>query len=232
MKDYRQVLVRLGLFVTVVLIFGIMYAAEPRFFSTAWIFITQRDLGGLADYIHSFGHLAVVFSFLLTVLFNAIGFPPAMIFSASCTLIFGIVPGILLAWVAETVGAGISFLFFRTFLRDTAEGLIQKNKTLRDMDKKSETDGFKVMLVARLIPYFPAAALNAFGALSKMSFKDYMISSFLGKFPATAIEALVGHDAVLPSPLGHWRLAIVSVITAVMYLAFWLWNRKVAKSEK
>ena len=229
MKAHAQGLVKVGLLLCIVLLLGAAYVAVPDFFHDIWQLLKRGELVEIAAYIASYGEWAVVFAFLLTVIFNAIGFPPAMIFSASCTLIFGIVPGILLAWVAETVGAVISFLFFRTFLRDGAEQLIAKNQKLKEWDEKSRTNGFRVMLIARLIPYFPAAALNALGALSRMSLWDYTVSSFIGKFPATAIEALIGHDAVTMGD--HMdRLLIVVGISVALYVVFWWWDRK--SSEK
>lgn len=225
MKAHAQGLVKLGLLLCILLLMGAAYWGAPDFFQNIWQLLRRGELVEIAAYIASYGEWAVVFAFLLTVIFNAIGFPPAMIFSASCTLIFGIVPGILLAWVAETVGAVISFLFFRTFLRDSAEQLIAKNSKLKEWDEKSESSGFRVMLIARLIPYFPAAALNALGALSRMSLWDYTASSFIGKFPATAIEALIGHDAVTMGD--HMdRLLIVVGISVALYVAFWWWERK------
>ena len=225
MKTHAQGLVKIGLLLCIVLLMGVAYLVAPDFFIHIWQLLRRGELVEIAAYIASYGEWAVVFAFLLTVVFNAIGFPPAMIFSASCTLIFGIVPGILLAWVAETVGAVISFLFFRTFLRDSAEQLIAKNNKLKDWDEKSKTSGFRVMLIARLIHYFPAAALNALGALSRMSLWDYTVASFIGKFPATAIEALIGHDAVTMGD--HMdRLLIVVGISVALYVAFWWWDRK------
>lgn len=81
------------------------------------------------------------------------------------------------------------------------------------------------MMIARVIPYFPAAALNAFGALSKMSFRDYILASFIGKFPATALEALIGHDTVTihQNPL---RLGVVIGISILLYAIFFIWDRR------
>ena len=225
MKTHRQGLVKAGcLIILLGLCLGI-YVAAPGFFSDIWQLLKRGELLEIAAYIGSYGKWAVVFAFLLTVVANAIGFPPAMIFSASCTLIFGLVPGILLAWVAETVGAVISFIFFRTFLRDSAEKLIQKNEQLQKWDAQSEKNGFRVMLIARIIPYFPAAALNALGALSKMSLWDYTWASFIGKFPATAIEAMIGHDTVTMQS-NSYRLILVIVVSVLLYVAFWWWERK------
>ena len=225
MKRHGQGMVKVLLSLSVVLLLGGFYLAYPGIFNEIWTLLRHGEILEVAEYVRSFGKWAALFAFVLTAVMNAVGFPPAMIFSSACTLIFGIVPGILLAWTAETVGAGISFLFFRTFLRNSAEELIKKNKKLAEWDEKSRTNGFRVMLIARIIPYFPAAALNAFGALSKMSFRDYMLASFIGKFPATAIEALIGHDTVTiqQNPM---RLGIVIGISILLYAAFFIWDRR------
>ena len=62
------------------------------------------------------GH-AMVFSFLLDVLINALGFLPSIFVSTANGLLFGIVPGIILSWLAETTGVIISFILMRTILR-------------------------------------------------------------------------------------------------------------------
>ena len=231
MKEHSQLAAKGALVLAVVFLFGSFYLADPGAFYEIWHLLKRGEILEIAAYIHSFGKGAAVFAFVLTAVMNAVGFPPAMIFSTACTLIFGIVPGILLAWTAETVGAGISFIFFRTFLRDSAEKLISGNRKLQEWDEKSRKDGFRVMLIARVIPYFPAAALNAFGALSKMSFRDYLLASFIGKFPATAIEALIGHDTVTihQNPM---RLGVVIGISILLYVIFFIWdkrNRKVSE---
>ena len=122
-----------------------------------------------------------------------------IIFSSANALIFGIVPGILLAWIAETVGVAISFVLLRFLFRDAAEGVIQKHASLQKIDELSGESGFKVMLIARLVPYLPSGLLNALGAISKMTFKAFVLSALIGKLPSTAIEAMIGHDAVTAS---------------------------------
>ena len=162
-----------------------------------------------------------MFSFLLTLFVNAIGFPPAIIFSTANTLIFGIVPGIILSVVAETVGVTISFQLLRFFFRESARKIIAKNKKLQSIDKYSSKNGFKVMLIARMVPYGPSGLLNAAGALSSLSLYDYFLASLVGKFPSTSIEAIIGHDAILHEE-GYWRI-VISVILAIV-LIVWAWR--------
>ena len=192
-------MIKIGAAAILVLLIFIIYFLNPAFFKELWQVCLSGDMHLVAEYINSFGPWAMVFSFLLVLCVNAIGFPPAIIFSSANALIFGIVPGIILAWLAETVGVTISFILLRFFFRDAAEEIIAKNSYLKKMDDVSGKEGFKVMLIARLVPYLPSGLLNAVGALSKMSLKDYVLAALIGKLPSTAIEAMIGHDAVTAS---------------------------------
>ena len=84
------------------------------------------------------------------------------------------------------------------------------------------------MLIARMVPYFPSILLNALGALSAMSMKDYVISSFIGKFPSTGIEAIIGHDTITRQE-DPTRLIVVIVLAVLLIVGAWLYERQAAK---
>lgn len=211
----------------IVLLFVVIHLINPMFLPHMAGLLSRGDIRETADYIASFGPWAVLFSFLLTLFVNALGFPPAIIFSTANTLIFGIAAGIFLAVTAETVGVAISFLLLRFFFRDTAESIINKSKTLSSIDKYSGRRGFVVMLIARMVPYFPSILLNALGALSAMKFRDYLIASFVGKFPSTGIEAIIGHDTITHQE-DPTRLIIVCVIAVLLMIGAWIYERRTA----
>ena len=213
--------VKIAAALLIVALFVGIHLAAPEFLPEVIDLLSRGDIVETANYIQGYGSLAVVFSFLLTLFVNAIGFPPAIIFSTANTLIFGIVPGIVLSVIAETVGVTISFILLRFFFRDTAKKVIQKNKRLKSLDKYSSKNGFTVMLIARMVPYVPSGILNAAGALSAMSLSDYFLASLVGKFPSTGIEAIIGHDAILHEE-GMFRIIVV-VIFAIVLIA-WAWH--------
>ena len=203
-----------GLFLSIHLI-------APEFLPEVVDLLSRGDIVETAEYIKGYGS----FSFLLTLFVNAIGFPPAIIFSTANTLIFGIVPGIILSVVAETVGVTISFILLRFFFRDTAKKVIAKNKRLRSIDKYSSKKGFTVMLIARMVPYLPSGLLNAAGALSAMSLADYFLASLVGKFPSTGIEAIIGHDAILQEE-DFTRIIVVVIFAIVLIVWAWWYQKK------
>lgn len=226
---HRLLFLKLALTVFLVLLCVLTAFIRPVWLGPLCEVLASGDVEAISDFVRSFGRDAWLFSFLLTVVVNAIGFPPAMLFSAANTILFGLVPGILFSWVAETVGAAVSFFFLRFFFQNTAARLVHghpKLELLRQMEGKK---GFRSMLIARLIPYFPAIVLNAFGALSTMSFRDYILASFLGKFPSTAIEALIGHDALTISQHPE-RLAVTITLTLCLYAGFRWYDKKKSQS--
>ncbi|MBR0261438.1 MAG: TVP38/TMEM64 family protein [Selenomonadaceae bacterium] len=214
--------------VAAILIVGLfmsIHLIAPEFLPEVFDLLSRGDIVETANYIQGYGSLAVVFSFLLTLFVNAIGFPPAIIFSTANTLIFGIVPGIVLSVVAETVGVTISFILLRFFFRDSAKKIIKKSKRLSSIDKYSSKKGFTVMLIARMVPYVPSGILNATGALSSISLWDYFLASLVGKFPSTGIEAIIGHDAILHEE-GMFRIVVVVIFAIVLIAWAWYYQKK------
>lgn len=215
----------------ILILFVIIHLFNPLFLPHIFGLLARGDIVETAEYIASFGSWAVVFSFLLTLFVNALGFPPAIIFSTANTLIFGIFWGITLSVAAETVGVAFSFILLRFFFRETAEKLIRKNKTLANIDKYSGKRGFVVMLIARMVPYFPSIMLNAIGALSAMSFRDYVIASFVGKFPSTGIEAIIGHDTITQQE-DPTRLILVIIFAVILIAGAWWYERSAIHKEE
>ena len=210
----------------IVLLFVIIHLVAPDFLPEIFELLKHGDIVETADYIRGYGSMAVVFAFLLTLFVNALGFPPAIIFSTANTLIFGIFWGIVISVVAETVGVTISFLLLRFFFREQAAQIISKSKFLSKIDHYSGEKGFVIMLIARMVPYLPSALLNAVGALSSLSLRDYFLSSLIGKFPSTGIEAIIGHDAILQEE-DPTRIVIVIIFAIVLIGWAWHYEKKI-----
>ena len=208
---------------------GLIYILNPNFYSEFWHVATSGNMQETVDYINSFGAWAIIFSFLLDVLINALGFLPSIFVSTANGLLFGIVPGIIVSWLAETTGVIISFVLMRTILRSSAEKIIAKSKYLKKADDFSGKNGFKVMLILRAMPYFPSGILTALGAVSRISLKDYALANLIGKFPSTSLEVVIGHD-VVNYQQNLDRLMIVIVLVCIIYGAIWYYQRRMSKN--
>lgn len=222
--------IQLGLLSGLVALGLLVYVLVPGFYDDMWELILSGDVQRMAEVLQSYGPWAMVISFVLDVLINALGFLPSIFFSTANGLLFGVVPGIIISWLAETVGVVISFMIMRYILRDTAHKVIEKSEFLLKVDDFSGKNGLVMMLFARSIPYFPSGIITALGAISQISLRDYIIANLIGKFPSTALEVIVGHDTVLlQDNLG--RLAVVVLIATVIYFLLWKGYQRWAKQR-
>ena len=222
--------IQLGLLSGLVALGLLVYVLVPGFYDDMWELILSGDVQRMAEVLQSYGPWAMVISFALDVLINALGFLPSIFFSTANGLLFGVVPGIIISWLAETVGVVLSFMIMRYILRDTAHKVIEKSEFLLKVDDFSGKNGLVMMLFARSIPYFPSGIITALGAISQISLRDYIIANLIGKFPSTALEVVVGHDTVLlQDNLG--RLAVVVLVATVIYLLLWKGYQRWAKQR-
>ena len=215
-EGWVQLIAGIG-FIVLLIVINIV---DPTFYPTMWHLATSGSMEEVAEYIQSFGPMAMVVSMVLDIFVNAVGFLPSIFISTANGLVFGMWPGIIISWLAETIGVVISFYIMRYFLRDTADKLIAKSTVLMKVDDFSGKNGFVVMLFARSLPYFPSGVITALGAISKIKPRDYILANLIGKFPSTALEVASGTGIVnLQENMG--RLAIIAVVAGVVYFILW-----------
>ena len=215
--------------VLLVALFGLIHFFAQDFFTNTFKLAVSGNVNGLVKYLRSFGPWAMVVSFFLDVLINAGSIFPSIFLSTANGLIFGLPLGILISWLAETVGVVISFLLMRFFFRSTAEKLIAKSNSLKHIDEASGKHGLEWMAFARALPYFPSGILTAIGAVSSISVRDYIIANLIGKFPSTALEVVIGHDLVNYKEHSE-RLAVLVIVVVVI---FWGYKKyRDSKSKK
>ena len=221
---------KIGAALAIVLLFVIIHLIAPDFLPELFALLASGDIPATVEYIRSFGEGAIVFAFLLTLFTNALGFPPAVIFSTANVILFGIVPGIILSCVAETVGVTIAFILMRFYFREAAEKAIAKSPFLAKVDQYSGSKGFIIMLIGRMVPYLPSAVMNAVGALSSIRLRDYVLASLVGKFPSTGIEAIIGHDLIMQQE-NNTRLVIVVICAGILIYGAIRYEKRMMRAE-
>lgn len=206
-----------------------LYFLVPGFYSKLFSMMAAGDIDEIVDFINSFGAAAILVAFLLDVLVNSLSVLPTIFLSTANGLIFGLPLGITISWLGECVGVIISFYIMRLLMYDAAQSLIKKSKRLEDIDAASGKEGLKFMTLARMLPYVPSGILTAIGAVSHMSARDFIISTFIGKLPSTALEVVLGHDLVEFGDHSK-RLGITVLLILVVYL-YLTYRRNKQKKE-
>jgi uncharacterized membrane protein YdjX (TVP38/TMEM64 family) len=228
MEPKNQRIIRFTILAIVLIFLIISYILHPEFFQKIAYLILQGDVRGSIKFIRSFGPYAMLVSFLLIVFINTVAVLPNIFILAANGVIFGVVRGTIISWLAESVGVVLSFILMRYLFHDFAQGVIVRSNALKRIDEFSGHKGFRVMLIARCIPYLPSGLITALGAVSSITLADYIMATFMGKLPSAWIEVTLGHD--LLSFHDHLvRLTILLVLSGALY--FFLVRKKQRDTE-
>lgn len=111
---------------------------------------------------------------------------PATPFNAAGAFIFGKVTGTLCNIVGATLGATLSFVLGRYFLRNFAKGMLRGK--LDELDRRAEKHGFSLVFYLRIV-WFPFILLNYGAGATRIRFGDYFWGTFLGTMPAIVITS-------------------------------------------
>lgn len=214
--------IKMLFFAALLAVLGGIRLALPDFYVTVWDLSTSGNMEGTIAYLRSFGIWAMAISMIIDIVINMVGFLPSIFISTANGVVFGIWTGTVVSWLAETIGVVISFFFMRTLFRHKAQKVIEHSKMLTKLDEYST---LKAMIIARAVPYSPNGLVTALGALSHISYRDYIIACLIGKLPSVAVEVVVGHDVVMMED-NSMRLTILVIVVAIVYGGLWYWNRR------
>lgn len=210
--------------VVIIVAITVLYALFPEFFRHAYGIIEHGDIGALADYLRGFGWVGILVTIALFIVMTFTIVFPFMILSGAAGIVYGLWSGIFISWFGEVIGAVVMFVFARFFFREMLEALISKSVYLKKVDDYSAENGFKALLIARLLPLAPSGIITAVAAISKMNFKDFMLATVIGKLPPVVLKVLIGHDLAFANE-NMTRLILLCLLVVVVYAGLW-WQKK------
>ena len=174
--------------------------------------------------------MVFILGYVIATVFLAPGWPLTM----GSGIIFGLAFGTLYTLIGATLGASASFLIARYVARGPVERRIARSPRFAALDKVMGREGFKIVALLRLSPFFPFNLLNYALGLTRVSFLQYL-AACIAMLPGTLLYVyygkVIGTFAALRSGaevergieywifLGAGLLATVAVTTYVTRLA-------------
>ncbi len=201
-----------------------IHLAEPAFFPQVWQLIIAGDIRETSVYLRSFGAWTVAASILINIVINLSGILPTVLISGANAVVFGLGGGIVVSWIGECLGTVIAFVLWRSLLQQAARRVISRSQHLSIADEFSGKNGFKAMLVARLIPLAPSGLITLLGAISSVSFADMLWATLIGKLPSIVLEVLLGHELAFAQN-NAFRLLLLLLVAVSGYGYFW-WQKR------
>lgn len=143
---------------------------------------------------------------------------PAAPFTVAAGLLFGPVPGTLIALAGATLGATGAFWLGRLLGRDAARQL--GGRQVARIDRFLGERGFVAVLILRLVPLFPYNVINVSAGVTGLRTRDYVLATFVGIIPGTVVYVVLGGTVTDPtSPTFLGALAAFVVLTLAAGIA-------------
>lgn len=121
--------------------------------------------------------------------------PGAAILTLAAGAIFGLLWGTIIASIASTVGATLSFLLSRFVLHDWMQS--RYGDRLKKINEGIRRDGASYLFALRLVPAFPFFAVNIMMGLTPIKTRTYFWVSQVGMLPATVVYVNAGHQLAM-----------------------------------
>ena len=148
---------------------------------------------------------------------------PASVMTITGGLAFGPLSGTVMALVGATIRACSEFGVARLLGRQVVEKLLRGK--VAALDQSLGQNGFKAVLLIRLIPNLPFDMQNYGLGFSRVRFVPYALASFIGMTPGSFAYVYLGYSLTDPAQL--WKLGIaVGIILALFALQKSLTSRR------
>jgi uncharacterized membrane protein YdjX (TVP38/TMEM64 family) len=125
----------------------------------------------------------------------AVLFLPGSLITLAAGFTFGILWGTIIVSVASTIGAALSFLIGRFFAQEWVASKVEDYPRFHALYRAIDKEGFKTVVLVRLVPIFPFGMLNYGFSVTRVPFWKYVLASWVGMFPGTVMYVYFGSAA-------------------------------------
>ncbi len=133
--------------------------------------------------------------FIPVYIIASILFIPGALLNLMAGAIYGTPMGCLLVSVSSTLSAGAVFLAGRYLSRGWILKKISTHPKVKLIDEEVGKRGWKMVMMLRFAAILPFSVLNYGLGLSRIRFRDYILTSWLAMMPGSFLYVYLGHFA-------------------------------------
>jgi uncharacterized membrane protein YdjX (TVP38/TMEM64 family) len=138
-------------------------------------------------------------------------FVPRTVLGIAAGLIFGFVWGSVWATAGAVAGAAAGFALVRWF---GVTGVLDESPGVGAMVRRAERGGWRAVTILRLTPV-PHSIANTLLAMTNLSWRAYLLGSFLGMLPMTLVQVDIGASGSAIMNGRQWMLACLMLALGV-----------------
>ncbi len=177
------------------LIGGFLFLIAFVHFSGISQMIRLENATLLRDWVAGFGFIGPVVYILLYIaacLLLLPGFPVTILGA----LAFGPIWGTVFTSIGSTLGASAAFVTARYAARDMVEDWLGDNDVFRKIDKGVRDQGWRMLMITRMVPLFPFNLQNFAYGLTRIPLPTYMLVSWVCMIPGIAAYSFMAGSVV------------------------------------
>jgi uncharacterized membrane protein YdjX (TVP38/TMEM64 family) len=145
----------------------------------------------LLEWLEKLGPLASLL-FILIMALVVVLLLPGVFFTMGAGFVFGIVEGTIYVVIGTTLGAVLAFLIAQHWFGARATQYILNHPRLKLVSDEFTSEAWKVVLLTRLIPFFPFKLSNYFFGVTRFTLRDFAIGTFIGIIPLSLNSVYLG----------------------------------------
>jgi uncharacterized membrane protein YdjX (TVP38/TMEM64 family) len=140
--------------------------------------------------------------FMLIIVAVVVLLLPGALFTIGAGFVFGVVEGTVYVVTGTTLGAVIAFLIARHLFGERATRFVLRHNKLKLVSEELAPQGWKVVLLTRLVPFFPFKLSNYLFGLMPFTLRGFTGGTFLGIIPFSVHNVYLGSIAADIATLG------------------------------
>ncbi len=211
---------RIGLWIGVLAVVATLVLASWLIPVAEWLAAFQQWVRGLGAL--GWGVYALVYA--ICVVF----FVPASVLTLGAGAVYGLGVGVGVVLVGASLGATLSFLLARTFLRSRIEEMTAGNARFSALDRAIAAQGARIVFLVRLSPIFPFTYLNYAFGLTGVATLPYVAASIVGMIPGTFAYVYLGMAAAGAATGGDSARTLINIVGAAATLAVTIFVARLA----
>lgn len=157
-------------------------------------------------------------------------FLPLFVFVMANSVAYGLLKGFVYSWIGSVGGATTVFFIIRTFKEKPWIKKITNHKQVERITSWVEEKGFSLLFILLCFPFSPSSVINIVAAISKVSWKQFLLAVILGKGIMIFSIAYIG-TSILEFAKNPLKTIIVSIIIVLFWLIGKLIENRMLKKE-
>lgn len=147
------------------------------------------------------GWLPALFIFVMALV--VVLLLPGIPFTTGAGFVFGVVEGSVYVVVGTTLGASLAFLIARYLFGERARHYVRTHAKLRVANEEFAPIAWKIVLLTRLVPFFPFKLSNYLFGLTHCPLRGFTGGTFVGVIPFSLHNVYLGSIAANITTLGE-----------------------------